>query len=167
VIVRSCAWNQFLEEGKRNDMKRKVRNSIAIALMTVMMCVLTAQAQQPKRKPIADTGVVTLGPNQILRVVGDWNGDGVATIQFRQIKYMPTGCSGGVCQQIVASDEYFSRVTLMPGEAASVDIMSNGSGVRAIVFSDKPNLHVNAMIVDTSTGNIIGVLVGLLIPGPH
>jgi len=157
VIVYSRDGNEFLE--RRNDMNRKLRNSVAIVL-TVMIFILTVQAQQPKRKPIADTGVVTLGPNQILRVVGDWNGDGGGTIQFRQIKYMPNGCSGGVCKQIVASDEYFSRVTLMPGEAASFDLAASTYG-RGMVFSDNPNVHVSAMIIDMTTGNIIGVLMPL------
>jgi hypothetical protein len=143
-------------------MKRKVRNSIAIvlgALMAVMMFVLTAPAQHPKRKPIADIGV-TLGPNQILRLVGDWNGDGVADIQFRQAVYVQGGVNNGVYKLMLTSQSTSQTVTLMPGEAASIDIPSNGFGVRAIVLSDKPDLHVNAMIVDAPTGNIIGMLVG-------
>ncbi|HEV8589354.1 MAG TPA: hypothetical protein VGQ72_10805 [Pyrinomonadaceae bacterium] len=144
-------------------MKRKVRNSIAIALgapMAVMMFVLTAPAQQPKRKPIGDTGIVTLRPNEILRVVGDWNGDGVADIQFRQAVYVQGGVNNGVYKLMLTSQSTSQTVTLMPGEAASIDIPSNDFGVRAIVFSDKPNLHVNAMIVDATTGNIIAMLVG-------
>jgi hypothetical protein len=143
-------------------MKHMMLTSIAVRLSAALFfaTVIPTVGAQPKLKPVFDSGEITLGSNQTLRVVGDWNGDGAADIQFRQIKYLPTGCSGGVCKQIVASDEYFSRVTLMPGEAASVDILSNSFGVRAIVLSDNPDLHVNAMIVDTTTGNIIGMLVG-------
>src|ERR671932_1719436 len=128
--------------------------------MLLSLVGFTATAQgRTRRTPIADTGVVTLGPNQILRVTADWDGDGAASVQFRQATYMPTGCSGGVCKHIVASPEYFSAVTLMPGEAASIDILSNSFGVRAVVSSDNPNVRVNAVIVDATTGNIIAVLI--------
>lgn len=143
-------------------MKRKMTNSIAIALtvlLSVMTFVPTAQGQT-RRRPIADTGVITLGPNQVLRVVGDWNGDAVATLQFRQVAYVPAGCNGGVCKHTIVSQSTSAPVTLMPNEAASIDIESHSWGVRAIVLSDNPNVRVNAMIVDMTTGNIIAVLVG-------
>jgi len=44
--------------------------------------------------------------------------------------------------------------------AALIDIESDGFGVRAIVLSDNPKVHVSAMIVDKTTGNIIAVLIG-------
>ena len=151
-------------------MKRKMTLSLMLGVsMLLSLTGFAATAQgRTRRMPIADTGVVTLGPNQILRVTADWDGDGAASVQFRQATYMPTGCSGGVCKHIVASPEYFSAVTLMPGEAASIDILSNSFGVRAVVSSDNPNVRVNAVIVDATTGNIIAVLIdGLLATPPH
>jgi hypothetical protein len=151
-------------------MKLKITTSIAIVL-TVLLSVMTfapaARGQTPgedvnMRKIVIDTGVVRLGLNQALRVTGDWNGDGKDVVQFRQMTYMPDGCSGGVCKYTIASQSASAPVTLASNEAASIDIVSSDEyfAVRAIVLSEHPNLHVNAMIVDTTTGNIICVLVG-------
>ena len=114
------------------------------------------------RKIVIDTGAVRLGLNQALRVTGDWNGDGRDVVQFRQMTYMPDGCGSGVCKYTIASQSASAPVTLAPGEAASIDIFSSDEffTVRAIVLSEHPNLHVNAMIVDMTTGKIICVLVG-------
>jgi hypothetical protein len=143
-------------------MKRKT--TLSLALTTSMLLALvgftTAQGQTG-RKPVADTGLITLGPNQLLRLTvaaGDVNGDGSA-VQFRQVGYMAAGCNGGVCKHTVVSQSTSAPVTLMPGEAASIDILSNSFGVRAMVLSNNQNVRVDAMIVDTTTGNIICVLV--------
>jgi hypothetical protein len=151
-------------------MKRKITTSIALVL-TVLLSAMTlvprARAQTAgdsvnMRKIITDTGAVTLGRSQALRVTGDWNGDGKDVVQFRQITYMPDGCSGGVCKHTIASQSASAPVTLAPGEAASIDIFSSDEFfvARVIVLSEHPNLHVNVMIVDMTTGKIIGVLVG-------
>ncbi len=151
-------------------MKRKMITSIGLAL-TVLLSAMTwvpaARGQTPgetvnMRKIVIDTGAVRLGLNQALRVTGDWNGDGKDVVQFRQMTYMPDGCSGGVCKYTIASQSASAPVTLASGEAASTDIVSSDEyfAVRAIVLSEHPNLHVNVVIVDMTTGKIIGVLVG-------
>ena len=38
----------------------------------------------------------------------------------------------------------------MPGEAASFDLVATTYGT-GMVFSDNPNVHVNAMIIDVTT----------------
>ena len=143
-------------------MKRKI--TLTLTLMTSMLLSLvsftTAQGQTG-RKPISDTGVITLGPNQLLRLTvaaGDVNGDAIA-VQFRQAAYTPAGCNDGVCKHTVVSQSTSAPVKLMPGEAASIDILSNSFGVRAMVLSNSQNVRVNAMIVDATTGNIICILV--------
>jgi hypothetical protein len=144
-------------------MNRKM--TITLMLTTSMLLSLvsftTAQGQN-RRRPVADTALVTLGPNQVLRLTvatGDVNGDAIA-VQFRQVGYDPAGCNGGVCKHTIVSQSTSAPVTLMPGDAASIDIESHNWGVRAIVLSDNQNVRVNAMIVDMTTGNIIGVLIG-------
>jgi len=145
-------------------MKRQMIISLVLtaSLLLTLMGFTTAQGQ-PGRKPVVDTGVITLGPNQLLRLTvaaGDVNGDGSA-VQFRQFGYMQAACNGGVCKHTVVSQSTSAPVTLMPGEAASIDILSNSFGVRAMVLSNNQNVRVNAMIVDATTGNIIGVLMPL------
>jgi len=151
-------------------MKRKMMTSIALGLAVLlsMMTLLPASRGQTPgdnvslRKIVADTGLVTLGLNQALRVTGDWNGDGKDVVQFRQVTYVPEGCSGGVCKHSIASQSASAPATLASGEAASIDIVSSPEyfAARAIVLSEHPNLHVNVVIVDLTTGKIIGVLVG-------
>jgi hypothetical protein len=143
-------------------MKHRIILPIALTLIPLISLVgfaPTAQAQQ-KFKPVADTGEVTLGANQILRltvVAGDVNGDGFA-VRFGKVSYMPLGCNAdGVCKQSVASQSLSAPVMLNPGEAASMDLTFNGqtTGIRAIILSNSPNVRVSAMIIDATTGNII------------
>ena len=144
-------------------MKRKMTSSIALALtvlLSVMTFVPTAQGQQ-RLKPVADTGVVPLGPNQILRLTvaaGDVNGDGIE-VRFGKAAYMPLGCNNdGVCKHGLSSQSLSAPVMLNPGEAASIDITNSGP-VRGMILSNNQNVRVNAMIVDMTTGKIIAVLI--------
>ena len=142
-------------------MNHRMMLSLALTVgLLLSLVTLPAVAQgQTKRKPIADTGMVTLAENQVLRVVGDWNGDGGITVQFRQVAYAPVACNAGVCEHDIVSQSMSAPVTLMPGQAASIDIESHSFGVRGMVLSDNPSVHVNAMVVDKTTGNIIAILV--------
>src|SRR6266480_1099647 len=135
-------------------MKSKLTLTLMLTLsMVVSLVSFTTVQGQTRRRPVADTGVITLGSNQMLRVVGDWNGDGFASVQFRQVAYEPAGCNAGVCKHTVVSQSTSAPVMLMSGEAASIDIDSYSFGIRAIVLSDNPNVRVNAMVVEKTTGN--------------
>src|SRR5258705_13378343 len=119
-------------------MKDKATTLIAVVLSMLLSLVsFSSPAQsQTRSRVIADTGVVTLAPNQVLRVTGDWNGDGPNAIQFRQLGYTAAGCDGSVCKHTVTSQTTSGPVTLMPGEAASIHIASYGFGVSALVLTD-------------------------------
>jgi hypothetical protein len=144
-------------------MKRRMTLTLMLTTSLLLSLVSFTAAQGPQRlKPVDDTGVITLGTNDMLRLtvaVGDVNGDGCA-VQFRQAAYVQGGVNNGVYKLMLTSQSTSPRITLMPGEAASIDIDSYSWGVRAMVFSDNPNVKVNAMIIDKTTGNIIGVLMG-------
>jgi hypothetical protein len=146
-------------------MKRKMTFSLTLTVSLLLSLIGFAESVQGQQrlKPVDDTGVITLGTNEMLRLTvaaGDVNGDG-SEVQFRQVGYGPVGCNGAVCEHTVVSQSTSSPLMLMPGEAASIDIVKNGnSAVRAMVLSDNPNVKVNAMIVNMTTGNIICVLVG-------
>jgi hypothetical protein len=154
-----------LRTKEKTNMKRKMTLSLMLALSMLLSLVgfaTTAQGQQPKRRPILDTGLVTLGFNQVLRVsvaAGDVNGDGSASIAFREITYMPVGCDAGVCKHTIASQNTTSPVELMLGEASCIDGTSNTMMLRIVVLSNNPSVRVNAVIVDLTTGNIIAILV--------
>ena len=63
-------------------MKRSIALAVALAVSGILLSLASSdsvsQAQQ-RRLFQWDTGVVSLGPNQVLRLLGDWNGDGDAT----------------------------------------------------------------------------------------
>ena len=143
-------------------MKRKITLSIALALSLILISLTasdsTVSAQPQQQRAVFDSGIVTLGANQALRVsiVGDWNSDNDVTVRFRQTQYTPDGVcsSGGVCKYAVASQNTTAPVTLMPGEAASSSLMAGTYG-RSTVFSNRRNVRVTAAIIDTLTGETV------------
>lgn len=146
-------------------MKRSITLSIALALSIVLLSLTssdrTAQAQQQAAYSI-DTGMVTLGPNQVLRVVAGFDPgplDG-KFIRFKQIEYAQNTCNNGVCKHTIASQNTLPPITLAPGEAASIDItpLPNTSGVRVVVLSNYRDVKVNAMITDNATGQTTSLL---------
>src|SRR6266566_9772797 len=121
-----------------------------------MTFVPTAKGQPPQRFK-ADTGVVTLGPNQILRItVGPNIGDnaGNVIVRFGRTTYTQGPCTtDGVCE-LSGNNTFTGPITLMPGEAASCDILAAGTYGRGIVMSNTRNVRVNASIIDTVTGRV-------------
>jgi prepilin-type processing-associated H-X9-DG protein len=147
-------------------MKRKTRNSIAMALsvlLALMTFVPTAHAQPPE-KYVWDTGVVALGgPTEVLRltVVNFAMADG--SVKFRRINYTPDCDAEGVCKLNLESTLLTSVVTLSPGQGASFTNLTPGTYVRAMVLSNTPNLRVNAEIFDSTTGQTRAII-ALLLP---
>ena len=136
--------------------------SIALALSLVLISLMasdsTVRAQPQQQRAVFDSGMVTLGANQALRVsiVGDWNSDNDVNVRFRQTQYTQEGVcsSGGVCKYAVASQNTTAPVTLMPGEAASSSLVATTYG-RSIVFSSSRNVRVTGAIIDTLTGETV------------
>ena len=146
-------------------MKRRITLSIALALSIVSVSLMksdsTANAQQPERF-VWDTGVITIGEGQILRMTlaKYISRDGGFRGVFRQLSYTQGTCNGdGVCNLAVASQDTSDPVTLMTGEAASIDfrrcISPICGGVRGIVLSNSRDVKLNAMIIDSATGEVV------------
>ena len=138
-------------------MKRRIALSIALALSVVALLPAssdsTAQAQQRTRFR-ADTGIVTLAPNQVLRVtVTAVDGADFLTVRFRRMQYAQGACNGGVCKLASVTDLIIDPITVMSGEAAYIDIPQGGfAGVRGIVMSNRRNAKASATIYNTVTG---------------
>jgi hypothetical protein len=139
-------------------MKQRLALSIALIVSVFSLSLVssnsTARAQQ-RQRCTADTGVITLGPNQKLRVVvTGMGGNDATTVRFRRMQYAQGACNGGVCKLASVTDLILDPVTLMPGEAALMDItpMPGSSGVRAVVLSNRRNVRATAAIIDTVTG---------------
>lgn len=139
-------------------MKRKITLTLALALGCVLLSLTssdsTARAQQrPKFR--SDTGIVTLGPNQVLRVTatGDVDGADFLALRFRRLQYAQGTCAGGVCKLASVTDLIIDPFILMPGEGASIDLAQDGfKGARILVQSNSRNVKATAMIVNTITG---------------
>ena len=142
-------------------MKRRITLSIALALSVVLVSLMssdsTAKAQPGGLRRIADTGIVTLGPNQILRltVVGTGFGNNPDNLCFRRVEYGEGTCnSDGVCKHAISSQIESAMIPLVRGEGASFDIPRTAFGVRGVVLSNNRNTRVTAMIIDTTTGEV-------------
>lgn len=138
-------------------MKRKI-TLIALVVGGVLVSLMsfdaTAWAQQRMRFR-ADTGIVKLGPNQVLRVTAtaDVDGNDFLALRFRRMQYAQGTCDGEVCKLGSVTDLILDPITLMPGQGASMDLSQGGfNGVRIVVQSNRRNVRATAMIVNTVTG---------------
>ncbi len=139
-------------------MKRKITLTMALVLASLLVSLTgsdsAARAQQQARYR-ADTGVVTLEPNQVLRVTatGETDGSDLLAVRFRRIQYGQGTCSGEVCKLGSVTDLILDPITLMAGEAAFMDLTQDGfKGVRIMVQSNRRNVRATAMIINTVTG---------------
>lgn len=133
-------------------MKRSITLAVALAVILLSLASSDSVSQAQQRKLFQwDTGVVPLGPNQVLRIVGDWNGDGDTTVGFRSIKYGQGACNGSVCKLITLSTTTSGPQTLSAGEAISLDVVATTYG-RSTLTSNRRDLRVTASIINTTTG---------------
>jgi hypothetical protein len=147
-------------------MKRRITLSIALTLSVVLVSLMSsdqaAKAQQGRRIA-GDTGIITLGPSQVLRITvnsdEDGDSDGADFLVFRRIEYSQGACGGGgVCKLAVASQTTSNPIALMPGEAALYDISegaSNTVGVRGVALSNRRNVRVTGIVFDTATWRVV------------
>lgn len=146
-------------------MKRRIILSIALVLSIVLISLLTSSdstvTAQNQMRAVADTGVVTLGPNQILRVTaaaGDLNGDDMR-VRFRRVKYAQVACTGdGVCKQSIVSQTTSAAIMLTTNESAVVDAADYVLW-RVVVLSNNRNAQVTAAIINASTGETVSHII--------
>ena len=147
-------------------MKRQMTSSLVLTLSLLLSLVWfpsPASGQQPQRFR-ADTGIIIPGPHQKLRVTVVGMGTTILTVRFRQIEYVQDTCnSDAVCKLTASSQTTSDPITLVPGEAASLDLIASTYG-RGIVLSDTQDARVTVQIIDTTTGQVNSVLVALLLP---
>ena len=144
-------------------MKTRIPLSIAFVLSIVTLPLMssdsTAQAQQQRgTRFMADTGMVTLGPNQVLRMTVttsvDPDIDRPTIVGIGEIDYVQTNCTAGTCKHApVNPNPVFERYDVIV-DVISKDIPQKpgSSGVRGIVFSNSRNVRVTAAIINTVTG---------------
>ena len=133
-------------------MRHRITLSIALVMSLVLVSPTSpdSAAQQQRRPFVWDTGVVTLGPNQVLRLTATGDGQvlGNLLLRFRRTGYV---AQGNIYK--VASQATTDPIRLSPSEAVSMDFnRDNVDAVRGVVLSDRRNLRVTAAIINTSTG---------------
>lgn len=157
-------------------MKRRTTLSIALVMSIILVTFTvfdTATNAQPRRQRVFDTGAVTLGPNQYLRLIVN-NGDGsdFRNLRLREVQYAQYMCNAaaGTCKYTVASQNTTAPIRLMGHEAVSFDIMPSPQSpvVRGVAAGDVngdgvDDIRVNAQIINSQTGQveaIIAILIG-------
>ena len=149
-------------------MKGRIALSIALTLSVVLVSLAssdsTALAQQGRRN-VADTGIVSLGPNQELRLTltGDSNADGSVDgadfLVFKRMEYGQESCSSdGVCKLVVTSQTTSNPIKLSPGEAVTFTcIPGSVFGVRVVVESNRRKRALG-IVFDTSTQRVVAIM---------
>ena len=103
----------------------------------------------------ADTGMVALGPNELLRltVAPTFAPPTMGTFNFR-ITATASSCTNDLCVHTVTTQNSTGPIPLNPGQAVSYDVTQppGASAVRAGVELTNPNVVVNAFIIDRITG---------------
>ncbi len=153
-------------------MKRKIILSTALILSLTILLLTSSDSRieaQNQIKIVADTGMVTLGPNQELRLSilsGTPTANGSFNFRIRRMSYTQESCTGGVCKQNIETQTTSEVITVIPGEAVSIDFrrciapLCSGVFVRGVILSDSRDVRVNAMIIDTATGKIVSMTDG-------
>jgi hypothetical protein len=145
-------------------MNYRIKVSIALTLITLLSAAMLApitSAQQRKRFR-ADTGVVTLGMGQVLRITLSseaFEDQNVIRPRFVWMRYGPMVCNTeGVCRQMVQSQGATTPVIINQTESASFDLAGPGS-VRVEVLADyNADGIVDAadlMIINSATGETV------------
>jgi hypothetical protein len=142
-------------------MKRRITLSIALVLSIVCVALTSSDSRvgaQNQIKIAADTGVITLGPNQILRITAVNRSRQESTIRFRSTQYSQAVCAGGVCKQTATAVNTTPPLTLAPGEAASTELANSPHGVRVVAAPDEvdyDNWTFFTAIINGSTGEVV------------
>ena len=148
-------------------MKRRTTLSLALALSVLASLVsLPATAQEQQRQRFgADTGMVRLGPNQVLRITAttsfDPDIDRPTIIGIGQIDYVQTNCTAGTCKHAPVNPNPVQERYDVIIDVISKDIPQKpgSSGVRGIVFSNSRNVRATAAIINTLTGETISHII--------
>lgn len=150
-------------------MKQKITISIALIASIIFVSLVisdsTVQAQRNRRFS-GDTGAITLGPNQILRLtVNAQDGNDTLNVRIKQIYYDTGNCSNNVCRHSIASQMQTEIISLAPGEAASLEGDPDQpfiiGAMRMVIEGNNP-MKVNAQIIDTTNGEVQGIIAILI-----
>lgn len=136
--------------------------TLLILLATIVAFGLPVFRNQATRaqgnlRYFADTGLVTTGHNQKLRVTAAAAAEDRMNVRFVRTDYGQEKCTGNVCRFVAASRTETGIINLAPGETAYLEgdpdhpVIAGRS--RVVVEGNKPML-INLQVVDTVTGQV-------------
>jgi len=155
-----------LNSTKGNRMKHSKTISLSVTLSLLLLLLgspLTAQAAPPRFR--ADSGVITLGANQVLRITINPaslpNGNVSIRARLRWMQYGEVGCSGMplVCRHTIVSQGETGIVMLDRDDTVLFEVLGGAGPVRAVVEANNPNLTAMAVVFDTSTQRVISMVI--------
>jgi hypothetical protein len=146
-------------------MKHRKIFSIALVLNALLWPVLasTAQGQQGGKRLIADSGVIRLGPGQILRItINGQAGNDTLNVRFRRMYYVGSANGGVWKTSSVVAQDTSDPITLAANEAASTDLSQGGFDavrgeviIRGYTGATNVNNGVLFQIINASTGEVV------------
>jgi len=136
--------------------------SIALILGALLFQASVPQAQaQPGGKSVRmDSGVVRLGPGQILRLtVNGQAGNDKLTVSFRRMYYVGSA-NGGVWKSSVVAQDTSAPIALMANEAASIDASQGGFDavrIEAVIrgYTGATNVNNGVLQIVNSDGSVV------------
>lgn len=132
----------------------------AISIGTLGFLAVTPQAHaqgQGSNQVRGDTGLVRLGPGQMLRVFVS-AGVRAAEVRFRRLEYSESVGVLGVKKFGVSDNAQTGLVDLQAGEGASFDVPDSGTVCRVITTGTP--VKVRAAVIDSTTGEILSFIGG-------
>ena len=142
-------------------MKRRITLSIALVLGVVLLSLMssdsTATAQRI-RIQTCNTGVITLGPNEILRMTALSRVNVNTNVQFRKIEGSLGTCDGGVCKLSWINSVEFPTVVLAPGEAAFFDIDGGYFGAHGTATFKFTDIIITNVVINSVTGGVVAIM---------
>jgi hypothetical protein len=129
------------------------------ALMATFFEGRSVTAAPPERFGY-DTGYVTLGEDQFIRITVALGDTGTHEVRFRALQANATGCTGAVCAHQVVSQSTSQPFSITANSGLSTDLYSAnpGQGVRGIVISSHKELRVTMQIIDSTTNELLQVI---------
>ena len=145
-------------------MKRRKIFSVALILGALLWSFAPAALGQPGgRRLIARSGVLRLGPGDVLRItINGQAGNDKLTVQFRRMYYVGSA-NGGIWKTSNVTQDTSDPILLAANEAASIDISQGGfdavSGeviIRSYAGATNVNNGVLFQIINSSSGEVVG-----------
>jgi hypothetical protein len=136
-----------MNEGEET-MKRRmiVPFAIGLGLLLLLAGSDSAVRAQTAGLAISDTGILSLGPGQVLRITVASRSVADVHLRFRRSEYSQGSCDQGVCALSVASLITTTPMTLAPGQGFAIDI-GTSENLRVTVISDSGDLRINAILL--------------------